>query len=84
MLAYAAEATEFKLLLAQYISEILQLTLSKLMNQHKVNMYQTSDAILCSDQLKGWDTSDWRSLIRKMHSLKRLLDSQNGVTLREL
>tara|TARA_B100000965_G_scaffold275317_1_gene233218 strand:- start:1543 stop:1977 length:435 start_codon:yes stop_codon:yes gene_type:complete len=28
--------------------------LSKLMNQHKVNVYQTSDEIL-AQQLKGWD-----------------------------
>jgi TRAP-type mannitol/chloroaromatic compound transport system, periplasmic component len=28
--------------------------LSKLMNEHKVNVYQTSDAIL-AEQLKGWD-----------------------------
>ena len=28
--------------------------LAKLMNEHKVNVYQTSDAIL-AEQLKGWD-----------------------------
>ena len=30
------------------------MTYLKLMNQHKVNVYQTSDAIL-AQQLKGWD-----------------------------
>ena len=28
--------------------------LAELMNEHKVNVYQTSDAIL-AEQLKGWD-----------------------------
>ena len=31
-----------------------QADLAKLMNEHKVNVYQTSDAIL-AEQLKGWD-----------------------------
>ena len=44
--------------------------LSKLMNQHKVNVYQTSDEIL-AQQLKGWDKviGDFN---KKIHSLRKL------------
>ena len=43
--------------------------LAKLMNEHKVNVYQTSDAIL-AEQLKGWDKIVGSSL-KKMLSLRR-------------
>ena len=40
------------------------------MNQHKVNVYQTSDAIL-GEQLKGWDKVIG-DLTKKILSLKKL------------
>ena len=47
--AYAANSDNYFKALVRYSAD-----LSKLMNQHKVNVYQTSDAIL-GEQLKGWD-----------------------------
>ena len=47
--AFAANSDNYFKALVRYSAD-----LSKLMNQHKVNVYQTSDAIL-SQQLKGWD-----------------------------
>merc|ERR1712178_199645 len=47
--AYAANSDNYFKALVRYSAD-----LSKLMNQHKVNVYQTSDAIL-AQQLKGWD-----------------------------
>jgi TRAP-type mannitol/chloroaromatic compound transport system substrate-binding protein len=47
--AYAANTDNYFKALSRYSAD-----LSKLMNKHKVNVYQTSDAIL-AQQLKGWD-----------------------------
>ena len=47
--AYAANSDNYFKALVRYSQD-----LSKLMNEHKVNVYQTSDAIL-AEQLKGWD-----------------------------
>ena len=47
--AYAANSDNYFKALVRYSSD-----LGKLMNEHKVNVYQTSDAIL-AEQLKGWD-----------------------------
>ena len=47
--AYAANTDNYFKALSRYTA-----SLSELMNKHKVNVYQTSDAILAA-QLKGWD-----------------------------
>ena len=47
--AYAANSDNYFKALVRYSTD-----LGKLMNEHKVNVYQTSDAIL-AEQLKGWD-----------------------------
>ena len=47
--AYAANSDNYFKALVRYSAD-----LAKLMNEHKVNVYQTSDAIL-AEQLKGWD-----------------------------
>ena len=47
--AYAANTANYFKALVRYSDD-----LAKLMNEHKVNVYQTSDAIL-AEQLKGWD-----------------------------
>ena len=47
--AYAANSDNYFKALVRYSTD-----LAKLMNEHKVNVYQTSDAIL-AEQLKGWD-----------------------------
>ena len=47
--AYAANSDNYFKALSRYSKD-----LSMLMNKHKVNVYQTSDAILAA-QLKGWD-----------------------------
>ena len=47
--SYAANTANYFKALVRYSAD-----LSKLMNQHKVNVYQTSDEIL-AQQLKGWD-----------------------------
>jgi TRAP-type mannitol/chloroaromatic compound transport system substrate-binding protein len=47
--AYAANTDNYFKALVRYSD-----SLSMLMNEHKVNVYQTSDAILAA-QLKGWD-----------------------------
>ena len=54
--------------------------LSKLMNQHKVNVYQTSDAIL-AQQLKGWDKviGDFN---KKDPFFKKIVDSQKAYAKR--
>ena len=44
------------------------------MNQHKVNVYQTSDAIL-SQQLKGWDKVIG-DFTKKDPFFKKIVDSQ--------
>ena len=54
--------------------------LAKLMNEHKVNVYQTSDEILAA-QLKGWDkiVGDFSA---KDPFFKKIIDSQKHM-LRE-
>ena len=47
--AYAANSDNYFKALVRYSAD-----LAKLMNEHKVNVYQTSDEIL-AQQLKGWD-----------------------------
>jgi len=47
--AYSANSDNYFKALVRYSAD-----LSKLMNEHKVNVYQTSDEIL-AQQLKGWD-----------------------------
>ena len=47
--AYAANSDNYFKALVRYSD-----SLAELMNKHKVNVYQTSDAIL-AEQLKGWD-----------------------------
>ena len=47
--AYAANSDNYFKALVRYSTD-----LAKLMNEHKVNVYQTSDEILAA-QLKGWD-----------------------------
>ena len=47
--AYSANSDNYFKALVRYSAD-----LSKLMNEHQVNVYQTSDAIL-AQQLKGWD-----------------------------
>jgi len=50
------------------------------MNEHKVNVYQTSDEIL-SAQLKGWDKIVKEFSGKDTH-FKKIIDSQN-LTQRE-
>ena len=54
--------------------------LSKLMNEHKVNVYQTSDEIL-AQQLKGWDKviSDFSG---KDAFFKKIINSQKAYAKR--
>ena len=54
--------------------------LAKLMNEHKVNVHQTSDEIL-AEQLKGWDKviSDFN---KKDPFFKKIIDSQKSYAKR--
>ena len=67
--AYAANTDNYFKALVRYSAD-----LSKLMNQHKVNVYQTSDEIL-AQQLKGWDKviGDFN---KKDPFFKKIVDSQ--------
>ena len=66
--SYAANTANYFKALVRYSAD-----LSKLMNEHKVNVYQTSDAIL-AEQLKGWDkvVGDFSS---KDPFFKKIVDS---------
>ncbi len=69
--AYAANSDNYFKALVRYSDD-----LSKLMNEHKVNVYQTSDAIL-AEQLKGWDAviKDFND---KDPFFKKIVDSQKA------
>ncbi len=67
--AFAANSDNYFKALVRYSAD-----LSKLMNQHKVNVYQTSDAIL-SQQLKGWDKVIG-DFTKKDPFFKKIVDSQ--------
>ena len=72
--AYAANTDNYFKALVRYSAD-----LSKLMNQHKVNVYQTSDEIL-AQQLKGWDKviGDFN---KKDAFFKKIVDSQKACLL---
>jgi TRAP-type mannitol/chloroaromatic compound transport system substrate-binding protein len=69
--AYAANSDNYFKALVRYSND-----LAKLMNEHKVNVYQTSDAIL-AEQLKGWDKviGDFN---KKDPFFKKIVDSQKA------
>jgi len=73
--AYAANTDNYFKALVRYSAD-----LSKLMNQHKVNVYQTSDEIL-AQQLKGWDKviGDFN---KKDPFFKKIVDSQKAYAKR--
>ena len=73
--AYAANTDNYFKALVRYSAD-----LSKLMNEHKVNVYQTSDAIL-AQQLKGWDKviGDFN---KKDPFFKKIVDSQKAYAKR--
>ena len=73
--AYAANSDNYFKALVRYSTD-----LGKLMNEHKVNVYQTSDAIL-SEQLKGWDKIV-AEFLEKILSLRKLSTLKKH-TLRE-
>ena len=69
--AYAANSDNYFKALVRYSD-----SLSKLMNEHKVNVYQTSDAIL-AEQLKGWDAVI-KDFSDKDPFFKSVVDSQKA------
>ena len=69
--AYAANSDNYFKALVRYSDD-----LSKLMNEHKVNVYQTSDAIL-AEQLKGWDKVIGE-FSAKDAFFKKIVDSQKA------
>ena len=73
--AFAANTDNYFKALVRYSAD-----LSKLMNQHKVNVYQTSDEIL-AQQLKGWDKviGDFN---KKDAFFKKVVDSQKAYAKR--
>ena len=73
--AFAANTDNYFKALVRYSAD-----LSKLMNQHKVNVYQTSDEIL-AQQLKGWDKviGDFN---KKDAFFKKIVDSQKAYAKR--
>ena len=73
--AYAANSDNYFKALVRYSAD-----LSKLMNEHKVNVYQTSDEIL-AEQLKGWDKviGDFNA---KDPFFKKIVDSQKSYAKR--
>ena len=73
--AYAANSDNYFKALVRYSAD-----LSKLMNQHKVNVYQTSDAIL-GEQLKGWDKVIG-DFTKKDPFFKKIVNSQKAYAKR--
>ena len=73
--AYAANTDNYFKALVRYSAD-----LSKLMNQHKVNVYQTSDEIL-AQQLKGWDKVIG-DFTKKDAFFKKIVDSQKAYAKR--
>ena len=75
--AYAANSDNYFKALVRYSQD-----LSKLMNEHKVNVYQTSDAIL-AEQLKGWDKVIGE-FAAKDAFFKKVVDSQKAYAKRTM
>jgi TRAP-type mannitol/chloroaromatic compound transport system substrate-binding protein len=73
--AYAANTDNYFKALVRYSAD-----LSKLMNEHKVNVYQTSDAIL-AQQLKGWDKIVKEFSDKDAH-FKKIINSQKAYAKR--
>ena len=69
--AYAANSDNYFKALVRYSAD-----LAKLMNEHKVNVYQTSDEIL-AQQLKGWDKVIG-DFVKKDAFFKKIVDSQKA------
>ena len=69
--AYAANTDNYFKALVRYSD-----SLAMLMNEHKVNIYQTSDAIL-AEQLKGWDKVIGE-FSAKDPFFKKIVDSQKA------
>ena len=69
--AYAANTDNYFKALVRYSD-----SLAMLMNEHKVNVYQTSDAIL-AEQLKGWDKVIGE-FSAKDAFFKKIVDSQKA------
>ncbi len=75
--AYAANSDNYFKALVRYSAD-----LAKLMNEHKVNVYQTSDAIL-AEQLKGWDKVVGE-FSGKDAFFKKVVDSQKAYAKRTM
>jgi TRAP-type mannitol/chloroaromatic compound transport system substrate-binding protein len=75
--AYAANSDNYFKALVRYSTD-----LAKLMNDHKVNVYQTSDAIL-AEQLKGWDKIV-AEFSGKDAFFKKVIDSQKTYAKRTM
>jgi TRAP-type mannitol/chloroaromatic compound transport system substrate-binding protein len=75
--AYAANSDNYFKALVRYSND-----LAKLMNEHKVNVYQTSDAIL-AEQLKGWDKIV-AEFSGKDAFFKKVIDSQKAYAKRTM
>ena len=75
--AYAANSDNYFKALVRYSTD-----LGKLMNEHKVNVYQTSDAIL-AEQLKGWDKIVGE-FSGKDAFFKKVVDSQKAYAKRTM
>jgi TRAP-type mannitol/chloroaromatic compound transport system substrate-binding protein len=75
--AYAANSDNYFKALVRYSTD-----LAKLMNEHKVNVYQTSDAIL-AEQLKGWDKVIGE-FAAKDAFFKKVVDSQKAYAKRTM
>jgi TRAP-type mannitol/chloroaromatic compound transport system substrate-binding protein len=75
--AYAANSDNYFKALVRYSTD-----LAKLMNEHKVNVYQTSDAIL-AEQLKGWDKIVGE-FSAKDAFFKKVVDSQKAYAKRTM
>ena len=73
--AYAANSDNYFKALVRYSD-----SLADLMNTHKVNVYQTSDAIL-AEQLKGWDKVV-AQFAGKDPFFKKIIDSQKAYAKR--
>ena len=69
--AYAANSDNYFKALVRYSD-----SLAKLMNEDKVNVYQTSDAIL-AEQLKGWDKVI-AQFSKESEFFKKVVDSQKA------
>ena len=69
--AYAANSDNYFKALVRYSDD-----LAKLMNEHKVNVYQTSDEILAA-QLKGWDKVVGQ-FSKESAFFKKVVDSQKA------